>query len=258
MMKGIRVLWPGNRKGSVEEVEYFYGVDVHDLGHIPEFTSVPVFWPKYRGGTSEKYAVRAKPGPLRNGEVRLLAVSYCEADNGALVERYKDSIYWGTNTIVLKAGALSGRCRWRPLDPEEPENASWESFDICAGRARPLKLAKRKERDALFRSTVLALDGKRCVLTGEKTQAALEAAHLVPAKRGQNDVPPNGIALRRDLHALFDARLFTFDQDGAVMVTDERSELSDRYSRFLANKRLRAATYERVQETLTLAQFRER
>ena len=70
------------------------------------------------------------------------------------------------------------------------------------------------KREAWFRSVILQCDECRCVLTGEATQNALEAAHLIPAAKGQNDVPSNGITLRADLHRLFDAGLFTFDADG--------------------------------------------
>ena len=38
-------MWPGERKGSIDEIEDFYGLHVHDLESAGGFTSVPVFWP---------------------------------------------------------------------------------------------------------------------------------------------------------------------------------------------------------------------
>ena len=69
---------------------------------------------------------------------------------------------------------------------------------------------------------------------------ALEAAHLVPARNGENDMPFNGIALRADLHALFDGSLCTFRENGRVALAAPSSRLSAAYRRLLRNKRLLA------------------
>ena len=50
MTTGIRVIWPDDG-GGIDEIEYFYGIDVNELDDIPEFIKVPAFWPQYRGGT---------------------------------------------------------------------------------------------------------------------------------------------------------------------------------------------------------------
>ena len=54
MTTGIRVFGtdPGRQ---IVEIEYFYGIDVADLDHIPEFTKIQAFWPRYKGGTWIKY-----------------------------------------------------------------------------------------------------------------------------------------------------------------------------------------------------------
>ena len=117
----------------------------------------------------------------------------------------------------------------------------------------------RSRRHHRFRNVILACDGHRCVITEETTTQALEAAHLVPARNGENDMPFNGITLRADLHRLFDARLFTFDQNGHVVTTAPKSRLSAAYCHLLRNKqRLPPATLARVRATLALAQFVER
>ena len=71
-------------------------------------------------------------------------------------------------------------------------------------------------------------------------------------------MPFNGIALRSDIHGLFDAGLFTFDEKGKVQFSSQCSCLSDEYRQLLRNKRLPKPTLNRVRTTLALAQFRER
>lgn len=106
-------------------------------------------------------------------------------------------------------------------------------------------------RDPNFRSRVLEADGGKCVLTGENTDKAIEAAHLVPAREGKDDRPCNGIMLRADLHRLFDARprLFRFDTSGRVMILEETG-FSENYLELLNGKSLPPRTLERVQATL--------
>ena len=69
-------------------------------------------------------------------------------------------------------------------------------------------------------------------------------------------MPFNGIALRADLHRLFDAGRFTFDENGGVADVDPC--LSDSYRRLLCNETLPPATLDRVGTTLVLEQFRNR
>ena len=109
-----------------------------------------------------------------------------------------------------------------------------------------------------FRRIILDADGHRCVLTGECTAAALEATHLIPAKLGENDKPVNGIALRADLHRLFDAGLFTFTEDGEVVLADDGTGTSCDYRRLLRGRRLPDCTFSRVRDILTQPAFKDR
>ncbi|HXC55160.1 MAG TPA: HNH endonuclease signature motif containing protein [Rhizomicrobium sp.] len=54
----------------------------------------------------------------------------------------------------------------------------------------------------------------RCAITGCEVEQALEAAHIRVQKGVDINEPGNGILLRADIHALFDAHLFTFSPDG--------------------------------------------
>ena len=255
MTKGVQVIWSDDNN-RVAEVEYFNGIDVETLDRIPAFSSVPADWPRYEGGTTVNYMVEARHEIGPNGQVHLI-IDYRRNHNTELVRRYGyDS--WGTNTIILVPGRREGVCHWRRRDGHERNDVPWCAFDLSANNERPLASYLRSRRHAGFRSAVLSRDDSRCAITEEDTPQALEAAHLIPARNGENDIPTNGIALRADLHRLFDAGLFTFDLDGSVLLADQNPALSDHYCLLLRNARLRRATLDRVQETLALPQFRQR
>ena len=93
---------------------------------------------------------------------------------------------------------------------------------------------------------ILDHDKGCCVLTGEKTAKALDAAHLIPAAKGENDVPFNGIALRSDLHRLFDAGLFTIAPEGNVVIPKRAPGLSEAYIQLLQNADLPKATWRKA------------
>jgi putative restriction endonuclease len=62
-----------------------------------------------------------------------------------------------------------------------------------------------------FRTVVLDAYGRRCTVTGERTLPALEAAHIQPYAVVQQHEVTNGLALRSDIHRLFDQGYVTVD-----------------------------------------------
>ena len=254
MTMGIEVVWRDDN-GHDEEIEYFSGIDVDHLDTIPRFESVPAVWPRYEGGTSVEYKVRARTEPGPNNEVHLV-VEYDEADNPEIARAY--DLWWGTNRIILTHGERQGQCHWRRSDGRVRTDVPWRFFDLAAARGRPRAAYLRSQRYGQFRRIILAADDLRCVLTGESTTAALEAAHLIPAKLGENDKPFNGIALRADLHRLFDAGLFTFTKNGEVVLADEGAATSADYRSLLRGRRLPDDTLHRVRDTLALSAFKNR
>ena len=253
MAKGIKVIWCDDAK-AVFEIEYFDGIDVDNLDNIPAFSSVPADWPQHDGGTGVRYNVRARCERGSDSKVQLV-VEYRESDNPELAG---DNYGWGENRIVLTPGSRQGCCHWRSADGTERDDVPWKAFDLAATNQRPRATYLRSRRYARFRSIVLSHDDHRCALTADTTVQALEAAHLVPAAEGENDIPSNGVALRADLHRLFDAGLFTFDPDGRVVLTDHQSGLSHDYRRLLRNAELRPTTIERVVTTLSAPEFKDR
>jgi len=64
-----------------------------------------------------------------------------------------------------------------------------------------------------FRAKVLVNYRHRCCLTDATELAVLEAAHIIPHARGGSSDVDNGLALRADIHQLFDAGLVAIDAD---------------------------------------------
>jgi putative restriction endonuclease len=81
-----------------------------------------------------------------------------------------------------------------------------------------------------FRVLVTDNYQRRCIITGERTLPALEAAHIRPYKEGGEHDTRNGLLFRRDIHKLFD--------DGYVTVTPgRRFEVSRRIKEEFENGR---------------------
>jgi putative restriction endonuclease len=60
-----------------------------------------------------------------------------------------------------------------------------------------------------FRLLVTDAYGRRCAVTGERTLPVLDAAHIKPFAASGPHSLSNGLLLRKDLHALFDAGYVT-------------------------------------------------
>jgi HNH endonuclease len=82
----------------------------------------------------------------------------------------------------------------------------------------------RRVRDRVgqvaFRQKVLAAYGYRCCVTGESSLEVLDAAHIQPYVNSKSNHVQNGLALRTDLHKLFDAGFITIDDDYRIVVSN--------------------------------------
>jgi putative restriction endonuclease len=100
-----------------------------------------------------------------------------------------------------------------------------------------------------FRVLVTDIYSRKCVVTRERTLPALEAAHIKPYRLGGEHDPRNGLLLRRDIHALFDA--------GYVTVTPEHKfEVSQRIREEFENGREYYALHGRGLEPPTKPIYR--
>ncbi|QRO33316.1 HNH endonuclease [Chromobacterium violaceum] len=101
--------------------------------------------------------------------------------------------------------------------------ASFSSNPIAAEEpAQPLETELQRfsqvqvrPHQAAFREAVFRKCGGRCVISGCNVPEAVEAAHLTGRnwREGHNS-SEDGILLRRDLHALYDAGLLVISDDG--------------------------------------------
>jgi putative restriction endonuclease len=86
-------------------------------------------------------------------------------------------------------------------------------YEIKEDRARygePVLILPRLGQGS-FRVLVTDAYERRCAVTNEKTLPALDAAHIKPYSESGEHIVPNGILLRRDLHALFDQGYVTIN-----------------------------------------------
>lgn len=110
--------------------------------------------------------------------------------------------YGGARSAAIadaEAGLIS------ELDRALKENAAQVSD---AAQERKTTVSKARPGQQKFREEAMERHGGRCVITGFKVPAVLEAAHVIPHTGDPAfDVAENSLILRRDIHALFDAAL---------------------------------------------------
>ncbi|MYH57973.1 MAG: hypothetical protein F4145_08260 [Boseongicola sp. SB0675_bin_26] len=112
--------------------------------------------------------------------------------------------------------------------------------DLETRRAATLKV---RPLQSAFRNALFETYSERCVVSGCKVPEALEAAHIMPHNGDPMwDQVENGLLLRRDLHALFDAFLWSVDPKSGALHVSGRLKSTD-YARFSGRKiRHKAAT----------------
>jgi putative restriction endonuclease len=94
-------------------------------------------------------------------------------------------------------------------------------FELVDADERQLVLARTARRDGqgTFRSRLLDAYGRRCAITGERTEPVLDAAHVQPYLGPRSNHVQNGLLLTKEFHALFDEGLVTVTPDLRVLVS---------------------------------------
>ncbi len=105
-------------------------------------------------------------------------------------------------------------------DTSDPD-ADWPGYG--SGQLERYRLGQ-----SAFRLVVLDAYQTRCAVTGERVRPVLEAAHIRPfSQQGPNAVS-NGLALRADIHKLFDLGYVTVDPEYRFRVSGRlRSEFNN-------------------------------
>ncbi|SDF62277.1 HNH endonuclease signature motif containing protein [Rhodobacter capsulatus] len=101
---------------------------------------------------------------------------------------------------------------------------------------RKTAIVKARPGQQKFRDMAMKHHGGRCVFTGVRVAAALEAAHVIPHTGNPAfEVAENSLVLRRDIHALFDASLIAIDPRSGRLVLSPSLEGSI-YAKNLSGK----------------------
>jgi hypothetical protein len=135
------------------------------------------------------------------------------------------------------------QCKWQIAPGEEESDSSPLCELLNADAERTVRLAMQTLRNPKFRPMILDADRNKCVVTEESQPEALDAAHIHEVKFNGNDTVGNGITLRKDLHALFDAGLFIITSEGRF---EARKGISTEYAKLLEDKALRPDTLQRI------------
>jgi putative restriction endonuclease len=97
------------------------------------------------------------------------------------------------------------------LGPAEDEAGSDDdsTYDPQPGdlSAMAWQLIQKRRGQPKFRNALIERYGKRCMVTGCKLVAVLEAAHIDPYRVEGHNHAGNGLLLRADIHTLFDLDL---------------------------------------------------
>jgi putative restriction endonuclease len=151
--------------------------------------------------------------------------------------------------IILQAPFFLPEQLWTDVPPDYPRNSTQGMrFDSATGSGKELftavtravqllpptrrvaepapiemfgdpVLVKRRLGQGAFRVLVTDNFERRCAVTGEKTLPVLQAAHILPVKKGGQHRPDNGLLLRSDLHTLFDLGYVTVTPDYKLAVS---------------------------------------
>jgi hypothetical protein len=97
-------------------------------------------------------------------------------------------------------------------DSTEPV-VPFDPVSIQDERRRALALKVLRPGQKIFREKLMRAYGGRCAITGCNVSAALDAAHIIPYCGPESDHVRNGLLLRLDLHALFDAYLLSIEPE---------------------------------------------
>jgi putative restriction endonuclease len=142
---------------------------------------------------------------------------------------------WPTNTVqgkVYSTGTEVGARLWQGV----LERLNAIATDLAAPIVREAiaaygptygspVLVKQRLGQGLFRVMTIENYGGRCCITGETTTPVIEAAHILPVSRGGEHRLGNGLALRADMHILFDRGLLSVDPDFRIRVSPRIRDL---------------------------------
>ena len=99
--------------------------------------------------------------------------------------------------------------------------------DVVKADAKLYEESRERGREARFRLTVVPAYNYTCALTGYRcvtvnAGSIVDAAHIHQFADSRNNHPQNGLALSKNAHWMFDAGLWSLDDDYRVLVAKDR------------------------------------
>ena len=117
--------------------------------------------------------------------------------------------------------------------------------DVVKADAKLYEESRQRGREARFRLTVVPAYNYTCALTGYRCVTAdagsiVDAAHIHQFADSRNNHPQNGLALSKNAHWMFDAGLWSLDDDYHVIIAkdrfDEAGEAAFQLKRFAGRR----------------------
>lgn len=121
-------------------------------------------------------------------------------------------------------------------EPRDPEGL-FDPGSLRDERRRALASKVLRPGQDRFREELMRAYEGRCTITGCDVPDALDAAHIIPYCGPRSDHVRNGLLLRLDLHALFDAHLLSIDPEELIVLVSDG--LRGAYYEIIHGRRLR-------------------
>jgi hypothetical protein len=130
----------------------------------------------------------------------------------------------GSERSLAKATSVSGVSLFLTEAEKFDETLAYEEREISLeierekgniDREYRSHVSEVRKNQGAFRKILLQRYGTKCCVTGCTVPEVLEAAHIIPFRKGLScrDSPSNGLLLRRDIHRLFDLMLLSIDPE---------------------------------------------
>lgn len=127
--------------------------------------------------------------------------------------------------------------------PDEPLHAFERHTRLLPKTTEADRLVTQRIGQEIFREALLDYWGGCCAVTGVALTPVLRASHMKPWAHCENDAERlnvfNGLLLVANLDALFDRGLISFEDTGAVLISQRVSEACRRQLQLSAELRLR-------------------
>lgn len=149
-------------------------------------------------------------------------------------EGWKPNIVQGrTETDAARASRLLAEIQADSLNEPEDFAPRFEPLEVDE-RILAAANVHRREGQGAFRARLLDAYGRKCAITGEKTEPVLDAAHVQPYLGARSNHIQNGLLLSKEFHTLFDLGLLTVTPDYKVRISPKIRERWSNGRRFYA------------------------